>query len=83
MSAFGGKADIADSYVTVRLQPASVPLRTEERNFAARSKSMREHYASNHEGKRNTDKSKSKAVFGMLTIGFLIRALVHVRLLEQ
>jgi len=44
-------------------------LRTDERKFAARSKSVGEHYAGKHEGKRHTDKSKSKSKskIGMLT----------------
>jgi hypothetical protein len=58
------------------------PLRTDEWNFAA-NECWREHYAGNHEGKRNTNKSKNKAVFGMLVIGFFVRALVDVRSVEQ
>ena len=72
---------------------ASIPqvyigvLRTNEWNFVANSTTddgrWRKHYAGNHEGKRPTDKSKNKAVFVMLAIGFFIRALVDVRAVEQ
>ena len=51
-------------------------LRTDEYNSAANSSTdgcWREHYAGNYEGKRH----------GMLAIGFFIRCLVDVRLVEQ
>jgi hypothetical protein len=64
-----------------RFLNASTPLRTGEQKLDARSKSIREDYASHHKRKRHTDKSEDKAVSG--TIGLFVRALVDVRLLEQ
>jgi hypothetical protein len=58
------------------------PLRTDERNFSA-DRRWREQDASKYEGKRHTDKSKNKAVSGMLASGFFVLALVDVRLVEQ
>ncbi len=59
------------------------PLRTYERNFAADSttnRQRREYCAGNHEGKRKTNESKNKAVFGSIAIGVSCRRFVDVGL---
>jgi hypothetical protein len=57
-------------------------LRPDERDFSA-DECWRKHYASNHEGKRHTDKSENKTVAEVLAIGSFVQALVDVRLVEQ
>jgi hypothetical protein len=61
-------------------------LRTDEYNSVANSTTdgcWREYYARNYEGKRHADKNKNKAVAGKLALGFFVRCLVDVRLVEQ
>ena len=57
-------------------------LRTDERKFTARSKSVGEHYAGKHEGKRESNQSKEKAVFGMHTFGISYWLFVDVSFVD-
>jgi hypothetical protein len=68
----------------VRLRVA--PLRADERSLDANSTAdgcWRKNCAGNHEGKRQADKNKNKAVFGMLTIGRFLWTLVDARIVDK